>query len=148
MGESGDYMFMGEYHHTVDEKGRLTIPSKIRFSLGEEFIITRGMDNCLFIYPKDEWQNIVSKYKSLPDTKDARNLIRIFLSGATECSFDKQGRINIPDPLVKYASLIKDCIVIGVDTRLEIWNKDSWVKFIEENESNLSEIADNLFAPK
>ncbi len=142
----GDLMFMGEYHHTVDDKGRLTIPSKIRYELGETFVITRGLDNCLFIYPKNEWINIIGKYKELPNTKDARNFMRFFLSGAVECEFDKQGRINISTPLMKYADLIKECVIIGVNDRLEIWSKDRWENFISENEDSLSDIADNLFA--
>ncbi|HPF83470.1 MAG TPA: division/cell wall cluster transcriptional repressor MraZ [Bacilli bacterium] len=141
-------MFMGEYHHTLDEKGRITIPSKIRYDLGEEFIMTRGLDNCLFIYPKEAWNNIISKYKDLPNTKDARNFMRFFLSGAITCTFDKQGRINIPIPLTAYAGLIKECIIIGVDDRLEVWSKDAWEKFLDLNEANMTEIADNLFAPK
>src|SRR5574344_919672 len=141
-------MLMGEYHHTIDEKGRLTIPSKIRYELGEEFIMTRGLDNCLFIYPKDAWSNIISKYKDLPNTKDARNFMRFFLSGATLCSFDKQGRINIPIPLTAYAGLVKECVIIGVDERLEVWSKDRFDGFMSENEANMTEIADNLFAPK
>ncbi|MDD3186891.1 MAG: division/cell wall cluster transcriptional repressor MraZ [Bacilli bacterium] len=138
-------MFMGEYHQKIDDKGRIIVPSKLRYDLGETFIVTRGLDNCLFIYPKEEWNNIVSKYKELPNTKDARNFMRFFLSGANTCEFDKQGRINISAPLIKYASLDKDCIIIGVNERLEIWSKDLWGKFIEENEENLSDIADNLF---
>ncbi|MGE5456157.1 MAG: division/cell wall cluster transcriptional repressor MraZ [Ignavibacteriales bacterium] len=139
-------MFMGEYHHTVDEKGRLTIPSKIRYELGETFVITRGLDNCLFIYPKNEWINIIGKYKELPNTKDARNFMRFFLSGAVECEFDKQGRINISTPLMKYADLTKECVIIGVNDRLEVWSKDRWENFISQNEDSLSDIADNLFA--
>lgn len=139
-------MFMGEYHHNIDEKGRLTIPSKVRYELGDNFIVTRGLDNCLFIYPKDEWVNIINKYKELPNTKDARNFMRFLLSGATTCEFDKQGRINIPTPLVKYADLNKECVIIGVNDRLEVWNQDLWEKFIDENEDNLSDIADKLFA--
>lgn len=140
------FMFMGEYHQKIDDKGRLTIPSKIRYELGETFIVTRGLDNCLFIYPKEEWNNVISKYKELPNTKDARNFMRFFLSGATEVSFDKQGRINIPMPLIKYSDLLKDCIVIGVNERLEIWSKENWENFIEDNEENLSDIADKLFS--
>ena len=139
-------MFMGEYHQKIDDKGRLTIPSKIRYELGETFIVTRGLDNCLFIYPKEEWNNVISKYKELPNTKDARNFMRFFLSGATEVSFDKQVRINIPMPLIKYSDLLKDCIVIGVNERLEIWSKENWENFIEDNEENLSDIADKLFS--
>ncbi len=140
------FMFMGEYHQKIDDKGRLTIPSKLRYELGESFIVTRGLDNCLFIYPKEEWNQVISKYKELPNTKDARNFMRFFLSGATEVNFDKQGRINIPMPLIKYSDLLKDCIVIGVNERLEIWSKENWDSFIENNEENLSDIADKLFS--
>lgn len=139
-------MFMGEYHQKIDDKGRITIPSKLRYELGESFIVTRGLDNCLFIYPKEEWNQVISKYKELPNTKDARNFMRFFLSGATEVNFDKQGRINIPMPLIKYSDLLKDCIVIGVNERLEIWSKENWDSFIENNEENLSDIADKLFS--
>ena len=138
-------MFMGEYHHSIDDKGRLIIPSKVRINLGEGFIVTRGLDGCLFIYPKAEWDNIIDKYKKLPDTRNKRQFMRIFLSGATVCEYDKQGRINIPIPLIKYADLSKDCIIIGVDERLEVWDKDRWEDFIATNEENLSDIADNLF---
>lgn len=137
---------MGEYHFTLDDKGRLTIPAKLRADLGSNFIVTRGLDNCLFIYPKNEWNNIITKYKELPNTKDARNFMRFFLSGATMSDFDKQGRINISNPLMNYAGLKKECIIIGVNERIEIWDKERWEKFISENEDNLSDIADNLFA--
>lgn len=139
-------MFMGEYHYSLDEKGRITVPAKLRYDLGENFIITRGLDGCLFIYPQEEWTTIIKKYKELPNTKDARNFMRFFLSGATTCELDKQGRININLPLMEYASLTKDCVIIGVNDRIEIWSKDNWDKFISENEDNLSDIADNLFA--
>lgn len=139
-------MFMGEFHHTIDSKGRIIVPSRVREDLGENFIVTRGLEGCLFIYPKNEWDIIIKKYKELPDTKDRRYFMRIFLSGATPCEIDKQGRINIPSPLIEFASLEKDCIIIGVDERLEIWSKDKWDDFIDTNESNLSSIADNLFA--
>ena len=138
-------MFMGEYHHTIDSKGRIIIPVKLRDDLGENFIVTRGLEGCLSVYPKKEWDNIINKYKELPDTKDRRYFMRIFLSGATVCELDKNGRLNIPMPLVEYSKLTKDCLIIGVDERLEIWSKESWDKFIFENEENLSEIADNLF---
>lgn len=139
-------MFMGEYHHSIDTKGRLVIPNKVRDDLGENFIVTRGLDGCLFLYPKIEWDNVIAKYKEIPDTKNKRQFMRIFLSGATICEYDKQGRINIPKPLVEYAKLIKDCIIIGVDEKLEIWSKDCWEKFISENEDSLSDIADDLFS--
>lgn len=139
-------MFMGEYHHSIDEKGRIIIPSKFRNELGESFVVTRGIENCLFVYSLPEWQKIVTKLKSLPFTKkDARNFTRFFLSGATTVEFDKQGRINISTPLASYANLEKECVVVGVNDRLEIWSLDSWNKFFEDNQENLSDIAENLF---
>ncbi len=137
---------MGEYHHAIDEKGRLTLPSKIREQLGYDFVVTRGLDHCLFIYPRVDWQRIIDTYKSLPNTRDARNFMRFFLSGATEMNVDKQGRINIASPLIHYASLEKDCIIIGVNDHLEIWSESIWNQFMDENEKNFSEIADNLFS--
>ena len=142
----GDFMFMGEYHYSIDEKGRLTIPAKLRYELGENFIVTRGLDGCLFVYPKNEWENIIQKYKELPNTKDARTFMRFFLSGATVCEFDKQGRINISAPLTKYAELKKDCVIIGVNDRLEVWSKERWESFIDTNEDSLSDIAEKLFS--
>ena len=142
----GDKMFMGEYHHTIDEKGRLTIPSKIRYELGEKFVVTRGLDNCLFLYPLEEWKQIILKYKDLTNTKEARNFMRFFLSGASECSFDKQGRMNISTPLIAYASLDKDCVIIGVNDHLEIWSKVRWENFMETNEDSFSDMADHLFS--
>jgi MraZ protein len=142
----GIEMFMGEYHHNIDDKGRIIIPSKFRYDLGETFIITKGLDGCLFVYPKTEWDNIISKLKVLPFTKkDARTFMRFFISSATECGFDKQGRINITSPLAVYADLNKECIIIGVNDRLEIWAKERFENFFKENEDNLSEIAENLF---
>lgn len=142
----GDIMFMGEYHHTIDDKGRLTIPSKIRYELGENFIITRGLDGCLFIYQNDTWNNIIKKYETLPNIKNARNFMRFFLSGAVATEFDKQGRINIASPLIKYAGINKDCVIIGVGNRVEIWSAEKWNSFIEENENSFSELADSLFS--
>ena len=138
-------MFMGEYHHNVDDKGRIVIPSKFREGLGLDFVITRGLDGCLFIYPKNEWSNVIKKYKELPDTKDKRQFMRIFLSGATDLEYDKQFRINIPKPLLDYAKLDHECVIIGVDERLELWSKEIWMNFIDSNEASLSMIADNLF---
>ncbi len=140
-------MFIGEYHHNLDDKGRLTIPSKLRYELKEDFILTRGLDKCLFIYPKDEWENVIEKYKELPNTRDARNYKRFLLSGATTCDVDKQGRINIPTPLSAYANLSKECVIIGVGERLEVWDKESWDNFVNDNEDNFSDLADKLFAP-
>lgn len=138
-------MLMGEYHYSIDDKGRLTIPSKLRYELSENFIITRGIDKCLFVYPQDEWNNIISKYRELPNTKDARNFMRFFLSGASVCEFDKQGRVKISQPLIDYAGLEKDCIIIGVSDHLEVWSKELWDNFMNEKLDGLSDIADNLF---
>ena len=139
-------MFMGEYHQKLDEKGRLIIPAKIRYELGDNFIITRGLDGCLFIYKKETWDKIINSYQTLPNVKEARNFMRFFLSGATPQNFDKQGRINISAPLIKHASLSKEVVIIGVGDRLEIWSNDNWNKFAEENEDKFSELADSLFS--
>ena len=139
-------MFMGEYHHSIDEKGRLIIPSKFRTELGDKFIVTRGIENCLFAYPEQEWNKIVEKLNQLPFTKkDARNFTRFFLSGATVVEFDKQGRININSPLIAYANLEKECVVVGVGERLEIWSEKAWDNFFDTNQDNMSDIAENLF---
>lgn len=142
----GIFMFMGEYHHSIDDKGRLIIPAKFRAELGDKFIITRGIENCLFAYPIERWETIVHKLESLPFTKkDARNFTRFFLSGATVAEFDKQGRINITSPLINYASIEKDCVIIGTGGRLEIWAKDAWNNFFDSASINMSDIAENLF---
>lgn len=145
-GKWGIRMLMGEFHHNIDEKGRLIIPSKFRYELGDKFIVTKGLDGCLFVYPRKEWDDIVSKLRVLPFTKkDARVFMRFFLSGATECEFDKQGRINITSPLAEYADLTKECVIIGVNDRLEIWSKNRFEEFFTDNEESLSDIAENLF---
>lgn len=139
-------MLMGEYHHNIDDKGRLIIPSKFRDELGEKFVVTRGLERCLFVYSEKEWNKIIDKLSTLPFTnKDARNFTRFFMSGAILCEFDKQGRINITSPLVNYADLIKECVIIGANDRVEIWALESWQNFFESNEENLADIAENLF---
>ena len=139
-------MFMGEYHHNIDEKGRLIIPSKFRYDLGEKFIVTRGLEGCLFVYSNEDWNNIINKLKERPFTnKDARIFMRMFLSGATECEIDRNGRINISTPLINYASIEKECVVIGVNDRLEIWSKEKFDNFFNENIDNYSDVAENLF---
>lgn len=136
-------MLIGEYEHSLDAKGRLIMPAKLRADLGDKFIITKGLDGCLFAFSQDEWLNFETKLKSLPlSDKNSRNFVRFFLSGATECEIDKQGRFLIPNNLRISASLEKDVIIIGVGTRLEIWNKDAWLK-CDENIS-VDEIADNM----
>ena len=142
----GDFMFMGEYHYTIDDKGRLTIPAKLRYELGESFIVTRGLDGCLFVYALDNWDKIISKLGTLPFTKkDARTFNRFFMSGATVCEFDKQGRINLPSSLISYANLEKECTIIGVNDRLEIWATDKFDSLIEDNLEVISDISENLF---
>ena len=135
-------MFIGEYHHSVDDKGRLIIPSKFRDELGTKFIITRGIENCLFVYSMESWEKIVNKLETLPFTKkDARAFIRFFLSGASEAEFDKQGRINITSPLISYANITKECVVIGTGDRLEIWSEESWNDFFTSAKDSMSDIA-------
>jgi MraZ protein len=137
---------MGEFHHNIDEKGRLILPAKFREELGEEFVITRGLEECLFVYSKDEWAKITSRLNNLPFTKkDARSFMRFFLSGATATVFDKQGRINITSPLISYAEIKKECVIIGVGDRLEIWSSEKWNSFYNDNKDNLSNIAEDLF---
>ncbi len=139
------YMFMGEYKHNLDTKGRIIVPSKFRDLLSEQFVITRGLDRCLFAYTMDEWSRIEEKLKTLPLTKkDARKFTRLFFSGATNVEIDKQGRINIPQNLRDYAGLSKDCTVIGVSSRIEIWDTESWEDFYTESEDNFEEIAEDL----
>lgn len=138
-------MFMGEYRHTVDAKGRMIVPAKFRESLGEQFVLTRGLDQCLFGYPMNEWKLIEEKLKALPLTKkDARAFTRFFFSGATECELDKQGRVNIASSLLNYAKLEKECVVIGVSNRIELWSKVIWEQYTEEQEDSFAEIAENM----
>ena len=138
-------MFMGEYSHNIDTKGRIIVPSKFREGLGERFVITRGLDQCLFAYPMNEWRTLEEKLKKLPLTKkDARAFTRFFFSGAVECELDKQGRINIPAPLRKYAAMEKECAVIGVSNRVEFWDASNWDSFVEESEESFAEIAENM----
>jgi len=136
---------MGEYQHQLDTKGRMIVPAKFRDELTEHFVITRGLDKCLFGYPLDEWKRIEEKLKTLPITKrDARKFMRLFFSGAVEVELDKQGRINIPKNLMEYAGLSKECTVIGVSTRIEIWDRSSWDNFYEDTEEHYEEIAEEL----
>ena len=136
-------LFIGEYEHSVDVKGRVIMPAKLREDIGEKFILTKGLDGCLFAYSQTEWTNFEEKLKTLPLTnKNARDFVRFFLSGAIECEIDKQGRFLIPGNLRTYAKLDKEIIIIGVGTRIEIWNKASWI----QSEENISadEIAENM----
>lgn len=136
-------MLIGEYEHSLDAKGRLIMPAKLRQDMGEKFIVTKGLDGCLFAFSQNEWLNFETKLKSLPlSDKNARNFVRFFLSGATECELDKQGRFLIPSNLRISAKLEKEIIIIGVGTRLEIWDKSTWAKCDEDISAD--EIAENM----
>ena len=137
-------MFMGEYNHTVDAKGRLIVPSKFREQLGDEFVITKGLDNCLFVYDNSEWAALEEKLRALPITNTAgRKFSRFLLGSAATCEVDKQGRILLPPVLREYANLTKDVVLVGVLSRVEIWDKDRW----QENtydEDEMDEIAEHM----
>ena len=137
-------MFMGEYNHTLDTKGRLIIPSKFRETLGEKFVVTKGLDGCLFVYANDDWNAFEQKLTSLPlINKEARQFARFFLAGAATVEVDKQGRILLPPVLREYANLTKDVVLVGVLSRVEIWDKDRW----QENtydEDEMDEIAEHM----
>lgn len=120
-------MFMGEYNHTIDAKGRIIVPSKFREILGDEFVVTKGLDGCLFVYDNHEWAAFEEKLKALPITnKDARAFVRFFLAGAASVEVDKQGRILLLGSLREFASLQKDAVLIGVGSRIEIWSRERW----------------------
>lgn len=127
-------MFIGEYQHSLDAKNRMIIPSKLRDGLGVSFVITKGLDGCLYAYTQEEWKRLEEKLKTLPLTnKDARAFVRFFFSGAAEVEIDKQGRALIPQNLIEYANINKDIVSIGVSTRFEIWSKESWKEYNDQN---------------
>lgn len=135
-------MFLGEYQHTIDAKGRLIVPAKFREALGSPFVVTKGLDQCLFAYPHSEWKAFEEKLKQLPLTSaDGRKFVRFFFAGAAECELDNQGRIILPPNLREYASLKKDIVTIGVNNRVEIWNKDNWKTYNEEDNFISNELA-------
>ena len=122
------------------------MPAKLRQDMGEKFIVTKGLDGCLFAFSQNEWLNFETKLKTLPlSDRNARNFVRFFLSGATVCEFDKQGRINLPSSLICYAGIKKECTIIGVNDRLEIWATDKFDNLIDSNMNKISEVAENLF---
>ncbi len=138
-------MFIGEYQHTLDSKGRIIIPSKFREELGEDFVMTKGLDNCLFVYPKEEWAILEEKLKTLPLTnRDARAFIRFFFAGASEGALDKQGRVLIPANLREHSKLDKDAVVIGVSTRMEIWSKEEWDAYNSDDNLSYDSIAEKM----
>lgn len=136
-------MFMGEYNHTIDAKGRLIVPSKFRELLGNEFVVTKGLDGCLFVYPNEEWKNIEEKFRNVPlTTKDARKFSRFFFAGAAALEVDKQGRILLPQVLRDYAVLDKDVVLVGVLSRVEIWSKEKWLD--NNSYDDMDEIAEHM----
>lgn len=135
-------MFVGEYSHTIDAKGRLIVPSKLRDGLGDSFMITKGLDHCLYVYTKEEWEQFLEKLSALPMTNaESRKFVRFFLSGATEAEPDKTGRILIPASLRVHADLDKDVMFLGMGNKIEIWNKDRWD---EADYSDMEQIAERL----
>lgn len=135
-------MFMGEYSHTIDTKGRLIIPAKLREGLGDTFVITRGLDHCLYAYTMEEWERFQEKLASLPMTNaDSRRLARFFLSGASEVEPDKMGRITIASAQKAHAGLDKEAVLIGMANRVEIWDKSRWDN---TDYSDMDEIAERL----
>lgn len=137
-------MFIGEYQHSIDAKGRVIVPAKFRDELGAKFILTRGLDNCLFIFPQEEWQKFEEKLMNLPvASKDARAFVRYFFSSAVECEIDKQGRLTVPQNLKDHARIEKEIVTIGVMSRVEIWSKQEWENYGEEN-LGYDEIAEKM----
>lgn len=137
-------MFIGEFSHSIDNKNRIILPAKFREALGDCFIITKGLDGCLYVFPKDEWGILEKKLKQLPLTsKDARAFVRFFFSGASEVTIDKQGRALIPQNLLEYAIIEKEIITIGVSNRIEIWSKKQWDNY-NDTEINMDEIAEKM----
>jgi MraZ protein len=136
-------MFMGEYSHSIDAKGRLIMPAKYREQLGSEFVVTKGLDGCLFVYPQEEWQSIETKFREVPlTTKDARKFSRFFFAGAAACVIDKQGRILLPSVLREFAGLEKDVVLVGVLNRIEIWDKAKWEE--TNGYDDMDEIAEHM----
>ena len=138
-------VFMGEFLHTIDNKGRLILPAKFREDLGDTFVITKGLDNCLFIYSKPEWGIIEEKVKKLPLAKpEARAFVRFFFSGAAEVECDKQGRVLVPNNLREFGGLDKDVVVIGVSSRIELWDKETWENYNSVIAPSVAQMAEDL----
>ncbi len=135
-------MFMGEYSHSIDAKGRLIVPAKFREQLGGEFVVTKGLDGCLFVYPEEEWKIVEEKFRTMPPTKESRKFFRFFVAGAVSVELDKQGRILLPNSLREHAGLKKDVVLAGVINRIEIWDCARW----EANTSydDMDEIAEHM----
>ncbi len=138
-------MFMGEFQHSVDAKGRLIVPAKLREGLGDRFIATKGLENCLFVFPQREWEAFGDKLRALPMASGAaRAFTRLFFSGATEVEVDPQGRILLPANLREYAGIDKDVVIVGVSSRVEIWAKPKWEEYCQKAEESYEETAEKL----
>ena len=138
-------MFIGEYQHNLDEKGRLAVPAKFRSLLEQGAVVTKGLDNCLFLYPREKWEKIAQKFANLPISQaKARAFARHMLAGAMNVEFDSQGRITLPEYLRKFADLNKKTIIAGLFDRLEIWNEEDWNKFKMSSEKSSESIAESL----
>lgn len=138
-------MLLGEYEHSIDSKGRMAMPAKLREGLGAKFIITKGLDGCLFVYSMDEWQHVEQKLASLPmSRKTARDFTRFLFGGACEAECDKQGRVLLPANLRRYAALERDAVIVGVGSRAEIWDAAKWQQYNEESAEDVNELAEQL----
>ncbi len=138
-------VFLGEYAHTLDEKGRMIVPARFREELGSSFVVTRGLDRCLFVYPLPEWEALAGKLRALPLTKaDTRAFVRLLFSGAGECALDKQGRILLPPALREYAGIQRDVVSIGVANRVEIWAAEEWAKYTDAATESYEAIAEKI----
>ena len=138
-------MFIGEYVYTIDHKKRLSIPSKFRKTLGKKAVLTTGLDNCLVVYPTLEWQKLTKKLEGLPNGQtDARGFVRIMLSGAVDVTFDKLGRILVPDYLKDYALLKKNVSILGLSNRIEIWEQKRWQDYKDRTQKDIGDMASRL----
>ena len=136
---------MGAYHHAIDDKGRLTLPARIRDALGPVFVVTKGLDNCLFLYPNDEWEALEAKLRALPLTnREARQFVRLFFAGASECRPDGQGRVLLPLALREYAGLEREGVIVGALTRVEVWKPEAWAQCVQEGDAGYADLAERM----
>lgn len=138
-------MLIGEFNHNLDEKGRIALPAKFRAAFKNGAVITRGLDNCLFVYPKKDWQKLADKLVKLPISQaKSRAFSRLMLAGAMDVRLDKQGRINVPDYLRKYANLKRRGVITGLYNRLELWDEKEWQNYKQKTEASSTDIAEAL----
>lgn len=138
-------MLIGEYLHTIDQKGRISVPSKFRKDLGTQLVLTRGLDKCLFLYPSGEWKELAEKLAKLPWGKaENRSFVRTMIAGATDVEIDALGRILIPDYLKVYARITESAVIVGLYSRVEIWSPDLWANYSEIQRDNIEAIAEKL----